>query len=199
MGEWLRIAVWGFASALRSRQDLAFENIALRQQLMLLQRQTGKVRLRDRDRVFWVWLQRVWPGWRRALLLVQPATVVGWHRKGFRTYWRWKSRDTGGRPRIDPSVQRLIRHMWSWNPTWGSPRIQAELQKLGIDVSDATVRRPSQPVGENLPLAGALDDLDLVHAAPPPGDPRLAGPSSARLGSEQSTDRRRSRSWPCRP
>jgi hypothetical protein len=106
---------------LRSRRDLALENIALRQQLMVL--------------------QRVWPGWRRALLLVQPATVVGWHRKGFRAYWRWKSRARGGRPRIDPSVRSLIRHMWNSNPTWGSPRIQAELHKLGIDVSDATVRR----------------------------------------------------------
>ncbi len=77
MGEWLLIAGWGFGSTLRSRRDLALENIALRQQLMVLQRQTGKVRLRDRDWVFWVWLQRVWPGWRRALLLVQPATVVG--------------------------------------------------------------------------------------------------------------------------
>jgi putative transposase len=141
MGDWLQIAGWGFGSTLRSRRDLALENIALRQQLMVLQRQAGKVRLRDRDRVFWVWLQRVWPGWRRALLLVQPATVVGWHRKGFRAYWRWKSRARGGRPRIDPSVRSLIRHMWSSNPTWGSPRIQAELHKLGIDVSDATVRR----------------------------------------------------------
>ena len=141
MGEWLQIAGRGLVSTLRSRRDLGLENIALRQQLMVLQRQAGKVRLWDRDRVFWVWLQRAWPGWRRALLLVQPATVVGWHRKGFRAYWRWKSRARGGRPRIDPSVRSLIRHMWNSNPTWGSPRIQAELHKLGIDVSDATVRR----------------------------------------------------------
>lgn len=77
MGDWLRIAVCGVVSSLKSRRDVALENIALRQQLMVLQRQTGKVQLRDRDRVFWVWLHRVWPGWRRALVLVQPATVVG--------------------------------------------------------------------------------------------------------------------------
>ncbi len=141
MGDWLHIAVWGFVSSLTSQRDLALENVALRQQLMVLQRQTGKVQLRDRDRAFWVWLRRVWPGWRRALFFVQPATVVGWHRRGFRAYWRWKSCARGGRPRIDPSVRSLIRHMWSSNPTWGSPRIQAELHKLGIDVSDATVRR----------------------------------------------------------
>jgi len=141
MGEWLRIAVWSFVSALKRRRDLALENVALRQQLTVLRRQPGSVQLRDRDRLFWVWLRRVWPGWRRALVLVQPATVVDWHRKGFRTYWRWRSRARGGRPRIDPSVRKLIRHMWSSNPTWGAPRIQAELHKIGIDVSDSTVRR----------------------------------------------------------
>ena len=97
--------------------------------------------MKDRDRLFWVGLQRVWRGWFRALIFVQPATVVGWHRKGFRASWRWKSRARGGRPRIDPSVRRLIAHMWSSNPTWGAPRIQAELHKLGIQVSDSTVRR----------------------------------------------------------
>jgi hypothetical protein len=70
MVEWLHIAVWGFVSSLTSRRDLVLENVALRQQLMVLQRQTGKVQLRDRDRVFWVWLHRVWPGWRQALLFV---------------------------------------------------------------------------------------------------------------------------------
>ncbi len=145
MGEWLCIAVWGFVSVLRRRRDLALENVALRQQLVVLRRQPGSVRLRDRDRLFWVWLRCVWLGWRGALVLVQPATVVEWHRKGFRAYWRWKSRARGGRPRIDPSVRSLIRHMWSSNPTWGAPRIQAELHKLGIDVSDAAVRRYRPP------------------------------------------------------
>ncbi len=145
MGDWIRIAVWGLVSGLRSRRNLALENLALRQQLMVLQRQKRTVRLKDRDRLFWIGLRRVWPGWRRALVLVQPATVVGWHRRGFRAYWRWKSRPKGGRPRIDPSVRRLIRHMWSSNPTWGAPRIQAELHKLGIDVSDSTVRRYRPP------------------------------------------------------
>lgn len=141
MGEWLRIAVWSFVSVLRSRRDLALENVALRQQLMVLRREPRSVRLRDRDRLFWVWLRRAWPGWRQALVLVQPATVVDWHRRGFRAYWRWKSRARGGRPRIDPSVRKLIHHMWSSNPTWGAPRIQAELRKIGIEVSDSTVQR----------------------------------------------------------
>ncbi len=90
MGDWVSIAVWGLLSGLRSRRTLALENLALRQQLMVLRRQNAKVRLKDRDRVFWIWLRRVWPGWRQALVLVEPATVVGWHRRGFRAYWQWK-------------------------------------------------------------------------------------------------------------
>jgi transposase InsO family protein len=66
---------------------------------------------------------------------------VKWHRKGFRAYWRWKSRSNRGRPRIDPQIQKLIRDMWASNPTWGKPRIQAELRKIGIEVSDSTVWR----------------------------------------------------------
>ncbi len=145
MGDWIRIAVWALVSALRSQRNLALENLALRHQLMVLQRQKAKARLKDRDRVFWIWLRRVWPDWRRALIVVQPATVTGWHRRGFRAYWRWKSRPKGGRPRIDPSVRRLIRHMWNSNPTWGAPRIRAELHKLGIDVSESTIRRYRPP------------------------------------------------------
>ena len=143
---------------LRSRRDLALENIALRQQLMVLRRQPGSVCLRDRDRLFWVWLRRVWRGWCEALVLARPGTVVGWHRKGFGTYWRWKSRARGGRPRIDPSVRSPIRHMRRSNPTWGSLRVQAELHKLGIGVSDASVRRYRSPGRKPLcpPLDGAV-------------------------------------------
>ena len=121
MWECVRMVGWSVVSALMSQRELALENVALRHQLMVLQRQRAKPRLRDGDRLFWVWLRRSWPGWRRALVLVQPATVVKWHRKGFRVYWRWKSRPKGGRPRVDPEVQRLIRDMWSSNPMWAEP------------------------------------------------------------------------------
>ena len=141
MGDWVRIAGWSVVSALKSQRDLTLENVALRHQLMVLRRQPGRLRLKDRDRLLWVWLRRVWPGWHRALVLVQPATVVNWHRNGFRAYWRWKSRTNGGRPRIDREVRELIRDMWNSNPTWGKPRIRAELAKIGIQVSDSTVWR----------------------------------------------------------
>ena len=146
MLDWVRIVWWSVVSALKGQRDLTLENVALRHQLMVLQRQSGRPRLRDRDRLFWICLRRRWPGWHRALVLVQPATVVNWHRNGFRAYWRWKSRSNGGRPRIDREVRELIRDMWRSNPTWGKPRIQAELNKIGIEVSDSTVSkyRPSQ-------------------------------------------------------
>lgn len=110
MGDWVRLAGWSVASALKSRRDLTLENVALRHQLMVLQRQPGKPRLKDRDRLFWIWLRRVWPGWSRTLLRVHPATVVNWHRNGFRAYWRWRSRPKGGRPRIDPQGVPRPRH-----------------------------------------------------------------------------------------
>jgi hypothetical protein len=141
MGDWVRIVGWIVVSALKSQRDLTLEDMALRHQLMVIQRQPGRVRLKDRDRLLWIWLRRVWPGWHRALVLVQPSTVVKWHRNGFRAHWRWKSRSMGGRPRIDPETRMLILDMWSSNPTWGKPRIQAELHKIGDDISDSTVWR----------------------------------------------------------
>jgi len=126
-------------SALRSKRDLVLENAALRHQLMVLQRQSKAPRIKNRDRLFWITLLRLWPDWRGALSLVQPATVVRWHRNGFRAYWRWKSRTNGGRPRIDREVRELIRDMWAPNPTWGKLRIRAELAKICIAVSDSTV------------------------------------------------------------
>ena len=135
MGEMVSGLCRFVVSALRSKRDLVLENAALRHLLMVLQRQSKGPRIKNRDRLFWITLLRLWPDWRGALSLVQPATVVRWHRKGFRAYWRWKSRTNGGRPRIDREVRELIRDMWTSNPTWGKLRIRAELAKIGIEVS----------------------------------------------------------------
>ena len=152
MWELLAVVVRSAVSALRLRRDLALENLALRHQLVVLKRQSKKPRFKDRDRLVWIGMKRIWSGWTEALHLVEPATIVKWHRAGFRYYWRRKSRNRGGRPRIDPQVRKLIRDMWNSNPTWGKPRIQAELAKLGIAVSDSTVakyrpkrRKPPSP------------------------------------------------------
>src|SRR5882762_4342627 len=117
----------------RARAFLQAEILALRHQLLVLQRSNRghKLRLGWADRVPWVWLSRLWNDWRSALLLVKPETVIAWHRQGFRLYWRWKSRCCEGRPTVYPEVRNLIRHMSLANPRWGSPRIHGELLKLG--------------------------------------------------------------------
>ncbi len=133
-----------FRSLFRSRAALQAELFALRHQLRVLERQrVGKpVRLRNSDRLLWVWLSRVLPGWRRALVLVQPETVLRWHRQGFRRYWRRKSRPKRpGRPEISAEVRELILEMGRANPTWGAPRIHGELLKLGITIAQSTVSK----------------------------------------------------------
>ena len=122
--------------SLRRRATLQAEILALRHQLLVLQRsKRQRLRLTSGDRLFWVWLSDLWTGWRSALLIVKPETVVAWHRMGFRLYWRWKSRNRNGRPSITPDVRDLIRRMSRANPCWGAPRIHGELMKLGIEVS----------------------------------------------------------------
>lgn len=128
-------------SGCRSRRRLLLENLALRHQLTVLRRQTRRPKLRPADRWLWLALRRWWPDWQRALVLVQPQTLIAWHRLGFRLFWRWKSQVLAGRPTADRERIHLIGQMWSSNPTWGSKRIQAELAKLGIAVSDSTIRK----------------------------------------------------------
>ena len=85
-------------------------------------------------------LSRLWTDWRRPLRIVQPETVIGWHRRVWRFWWRWKSRDkTIGRPRISEELIEMMRRISRENPTWGAPRIHGELLKLGYDVSEAAV------------------------------------------------------------
>jgi putative transposase len=135
-----------FLSALRacvrSRVELQLELLALRQQVHILERsRRTRLRLSPADRVFWVWLSRVWAGWRRQLIIVQPATVLAWHRQGFRWFWTWKSRRRTGRPRVPADVRALIRAMSETNPLWGAPRIHGELLKLGLAISQASVAK----------------------------------------------------------
>jgi transposase InsO family protein len=128
-------------SLARDRSDLVLENMALRHQVLLLQRQCRTPKSKPADRLLWSILSRHWPGWKNALLLFRPETVIGWQKRVFRFYWRWRSRPKGGRPRIDPQVAKLIRRMWEANPTWGAPRIRDELATLGLPVATATVRQ----------------------------------------------------------
>src|SRR6266404_6280171 len=116
-------------SLLVPRLVLVTENLALRQQLVVLRGSTNRPRLRHRDRLFWIALSQLWQDWRSILVIVKPETVIKWHGQGFKCYWRWKSKcGRVGRPRIDLEIRDLIRRMSCENPTWGVPRIQAELQ-----------------------------------------------------------------------
>ena len=125
----------------RSRHDTALEILALRQQVAVLKRKRPRPRLNQRDRLFWITLRRLWSGWAEVLVVVKPETVVGWHRAGFRLFWRWRSRARWGRPKTIAEIRALIRRLAEENPTWGAPRIHGELLKLGFVVSERTVAR----------------------------------------------------------
>ena len=122
-----------------TRHDLGLEILALRQQVAVLKRKHPRPRLGNLDRWFWLALRRCWPRWTQALIVVKPETVVGWHRAGFRLYWRLRSR--GGGRKIGADVFETARRIAQENPSWGAPRIHGKLLKLGFDVSERTVLR----------------------------------------------------------
>ena len=141
-----------FPSLLKTRAALQLENAALRHQIGVLQRGTNRPKLTVADRVFWVALSRIWGGWRSALAIVKPETVIAWHRKGFQLFWTWKiRRGKPGRPAVPREIRDLLRTMSRDNPLWGAPRIHGELLKLGIDVGETIsqsrhIRRRSGPL-----------------------------------------------------
>ena len=124
----------------RSRREQAIVELALRQQLATYSVQRSRPRLSPVDRTFWVGLSRIWPRWKEVLCIVQPETVVRWHRRGFRLYWRSISKPGPGRPRISQELLVLIRRFAMENG-WGARKVQAELEKLGFRVSLAAVSR----------------------------------------------------------
>ena len=141
MRTYLGLVTNAVRSALRSKHDLMLENLALRQQLAVLTRQRARTQTKPADRLLWSWLSRYWPGWRSTLVIVQPETVIRWHRTAWRGYWTWKSRARHpGRPRISKELQGLIARIATENPRWGAVRIQGELLVLGYEVSAETVR-----------------------------------------------------------
>jgi hypothetical protein len=136
------ILLTSIATWFRSRVSLQLELIALRHQVAVYQQRISRPKLRPADRLLWVWLSRLWPGWQQALEFVQPRTVIAWQKQRFRNYWRRLSQ-TGkpGRPTIAKEIRKLIQDMWNSNPTWGSPRIVGELRMLGITVAKSTVEK----------------------------------------------------------
>src|SRR5205809_2909760 len=126
----------------RTGSDNQLEILALRHQIVVLQRKTPKPKLKPTDRRLWLRLSQCWPRWRSALLIVKPTTVVDWHRRGFRWYWTWKVRHGHvGRPSVAKETRELIRTLSRNNSIWGAPRIRSELLKLGIQLSEASVAK----------------------------------------------------------
>ena len=136
---------------MKSRRRLQAENLVLRHQLNILRRQaSGRVRMSNADRLAFVWFYRLCPAVVDVVTLVRPETLIRWHRRGFKAFWRWKSRSWGGRPPLPLEVRDLIREMSRANGLWGAPRIHGELLKLGIEVAQSTVakymvKRPRRP------------------------------------------------------
>src|ERR1700730_9950204 len=130
------------ASPFKSKLRLEAENAVLRHQLIVLRRRLhGRVRLTNHDRCFFVQLYRWSPSILKVLTVIRPETLVRWHRAGFRSYWRWRSRSLGGRPRIETDLRALIRQMSVENSLWGAPRIHGELLKLGFEVAQSSVAK----------------------------------------------------------
>jgi transposase InsO family protein len=143
MFRFIGLCIGTLVRLLRARRSLLVENLALRQQLAVLKRRHPRPRLELLDKLFWVAVRRFWSGWKQALLVVSPETVVRWHRSGFALYWRAisKARGVVGRKRISKEVRDLIFRIVMENPTWGAPRIHGELLMLGFDVSERTISR----------------------------------------------------------
>jgi transposase InsO family protein len=130
------------ASLFKSRARLEAEILILRQQINVLRRQTPKrPQLNNIDRSLLAWLYRWFPSILAAVAIIRPETIIRWHRGGFRTYWRWRSRNRVGRPRISVELRDLIRRMSKENWLWGAPRIHGELLMLGFEVAQSTVAR----------------------------------------------------------
>lgn len=126
----------------RERAQLVLENLALWHQLLVLQRSVKRPQLKRSDRILRVLLSRVWKSWRPSLVLVKPETIVGWHRRAFKAFWRWKSRPSRrGRPAVPREIINLIRRIARENPLWSPERIQSELALLGHEVAEATVKK----------------------------------------------------------
>src|ERR1035437_895565 len=137
------------ADMFKSRYRLEAENFFLRHQLTIaLRRAPARLRLRGRDRALLISMTRIWPSLIGAAQVVQPETILRWHRAGFKIFWRWKSRNRAGRPKIDRGLRDLIRRMSRENALWGASRIHGELLMLGVaqsTVSKYMVRGQNPP------------------------------------------------------
>src|ERR1700716_77525 len=151
----------------RSRASLAAEILVLRHQINILRWHSPKRQtFSAMDRLIFAGLYRLAPTVLNALAVLKPDTVIKWHRAGFRSYWRWKSRRRGGRPTVAPEIRKLIREMSIANPLWGAPRIHGELLKLGIDIGETSVAITWPSEETRHPKAGGRSFAIMPTASP---------------------------------
>src|SRR5664280_245138 len=142
MKDLFKLILGVLASLFKSRAMLEAEILVLRQQINVLRRRAPKrPQLNNTDRFLFVWLYRWFPSVLGAIAIVRPETIIRWHRAGFRAYWRWRSRNHVGRPKVSAELRTLIDEMNRANPLWGAPHIHGELLKLGFEVAQSTVAR----------------------------------------------------------
>lgn len=135
----------------KSRTQIQLENLFLRKQLEIFSRSNKRVSIKKRDRVFFCLTKGLLNNWRSNLVIVKPETVIKWHRKGFKLFWKMKSKQNGGRGKVDIEVRKLIIQLAEENRLWGIPRIHGELLKLGYNISQSTVYRYLQNLRRNQP------------------------------------------------
>ena len=162
----LSLLLHAVVSPFKTKARLEAEIILLRHQVNVLRRRLApKPKLTVADRLLFVWLYRLFPSVLAAINIVQPETIIRWHRTGFRLYWRWKSRSQGGRPKVPVEIRRLIREMSIANPLWGAPRIHGELLKLGIDIGQTSVAKDRSGVEGRRPKAGTPSSAIMPTAS----------------------------------
>jgi hypothetical protein len=142
MKDLFKLILGVLASRFKSRATLEAEILILRQQINVLRRRApNRPHLNNTDRFLFVWLYHWFPSVLDAIAIVRPETIIRWHRAGFRAYWRWRSRNHVGRPKVSAELRTLISEMSRANPLWGAPHIHGELLKLGFEVAQSTVAR----------------------------------------------------------
>ncbi len=148
----------------RSKSELVAENVLLRQQLVILRRQVKRPACTKTDRMLLVLLARMVRTWKQALFIVQPETLLRWHRQGFKLYWKYQSRTTSAKPKISVETVGLIKEMASNNRLWGAERIRGELLKLGIHICKRTIQKYMKPVRSARPRGQKWSTFLHTHA-----------------------------------
>ena len=148
-----KLLFFGVTALFKSRRRLVMENTLLRYQIQIMKRKKRRLNFKAWDKAVLVWFSKQISDWKKILTIVEPETIIRWHRKGFRLYWKWKYSGKIGRNPIHPDAIKLIQEISRKNPRWGLPRIKGELEKLGIKVCQRTIDkyryRPQKPPSQN--------------------------------------------------